>query len=299
MSENTTMSTGEHVPLDTASTPRELSAVLRESTARLRPTSDSPRLDCELLLARALGVERPVLYADSGRLLDDESAQRFERLLAEREEGRPMAQIIGHKEFYSLDFSVSADVLAPRPETELLVEVVAPSVLQDAPRWLDLGTGCGAVAVALASRAPRARIVATDVSGAALEVAQRNAARLAPGRIRFLEGSWYAPLKGESHFDAIACNPPYVETALCGQTPLRFEPRMALDGGPDGLKELNAVISGAPPYLRAGGLLAVEHGAEQGAAARQYMHDAGLKAPQTHSGLAGRDRVTSARNNAL
>ncbi len=274
-----------------------LGEMLTRGAERLGPVSESPKLDCELLLAHALGVDRTALYARPDEVLNSQCLQRVDDMLAERARGRPVAQIIGRKEFYSLEFEITPDVLAPRPETELLVELVAASSKHAAPRWLDLGTGCGAVAVALANLAPQASIVATDISFAALQVARRNASRLVPGRIRFLEGSWYAPLSAEGQFDAIACNPPYVESALCRRAPLRFEPRTALDGGLDGLSQLSAVISGAPPYLRAGGWLAVEHGAAQGAAVRQWMLDAGLRAPRTHSDLAGRERVTTARKN--
>ena len=274
-----------------------LGEILRKGAERLNGASDSPRLDCELLLAHALGFDRAALYARLADSLDSESARRLEELLSERARGRPVAQIIGRKEFYSLKFEITPEVLTPRPETELLVEVVSGN-LESGDRevqCLDLGTGCGALAIALARLMPRWRILATDVSPAALEVARRNAGRLAPGRIRFAGGSWYEPLDEERKFDAIVSNPPYVESQLCGQEPLRFEPRGALDGGPDGLRQLRDVISGAPQHLSPGGMLAVEHGALQGAAVREMMAAAGLQGPVTHCDLAGHERVTAAR----
>ncbi len=274
-----------------------LGEILRKGAERLNGASDSPRLDCELLLAHALGFDRAALYARLADSLDSESARRLEELLSERARGRPVAQIIGRKEFYSLKFEITPEVLTPRPETELLVEVVSGN-LESGDRevqCLDLGTGCGALAIALARLMPRWRILATDVSPAALEVARRNAGRLAPGRIRFAGGSWYEPLDEERKFDAIVSNPPYVESQLCGQEPLRFEPRGALDGGPDGLRQLRDVISGAPQRLKRGGMLAVEHGALQGAAVREMMAAAGLQGPVTHCDLAGHERVTAAR----
>lgn len=275
---------------------RSLGSLLREGTRRLEGVSDSARLDSELLLAHVLCVDRTALYARSAEEPQTGVAEQFDALLAERGSGRPLAQIIGRREFHSLKFEISRDVLTPRPETELLVEVIRNGVSSPdgTPRILELGTGCGAVAVALARTLPESQLVATDNSRLALAVARRNAAGLAPGRVRFVQGAWYGPLKGR-RFNAIACNPPYVESALCGDPPLSFEPLAALDGGPDGLRELRLVISGAPPHLEPGGMLAVEHGADQGAPVRSLMRRAGLRAPVTHRDLAGHERVTAGR----
>lgn len=275
---------------------RSLGSLLREGTRRLECVSETARLDCELLLAHTLGVDRAALYARSAAEPQTGAVKRFDALLAERGAGRPLAQIIGRREFYSLEFEITDDVLVPRPETELLVEVIGDGVesADATPRILDLGTGCGAVAVALAKTLPESRLFASDSSRRALAVARRNAAGLAPGRVRFVQGPWYGPLDGR-RFDAIACNPPYVESALCTEPPLCFEPRRALDGGPDGLRELRPVVSGAPAHLKPGGMLAVEHGANQGAAVRSLMRRAGLNAPVTRRDLAGHERVTAAR----
>ena len=275
---------------------RSLGSLLREGARRLESVSDSARLDSELLLAHVLGVDRTALYARSEEGPQSRAMEQFDALLAERGAGRPLAQIIGRREFFSLAFEISRDVLVPRPETELLVEVIRDGIgsTNRTARILDLGTGCGAVAVALARTLPESQFVATDNSQRALAVARRNAAGLAPGRVRFVQGPWYGPLEGR-RFDAIACNPPYVESALCGDPPLCFEPLAALDGGPDGLRELRLVISGAPAHLEQGGTLAVEHGADQAAPVRSLMRRAGLKAPVTHRDLAGHERVTAAR----
>ncbi len=277
-------------------TVRSLGSLLRAGTRRLECVSGSARLDCELLLAHVLGLDRTALRARSTEEPQTASVERFHALLAERGAGRPVAQIIGRREFYSLEFEITSDVLVPRPETELLVDVIRGSVgsTDRTARILDLGTGCGAVAVALARELPGSQVVATDNSSRALAVARRNAAGLAQGRVRFVQGPWYGPLDG-LRFDAIACNPPYVESALCGDPPLCFEPPEALDGGSDGLRELRLVVSGAPPHLRPGGMLAVEHGADQGAPVRSLMRRVGLKAPVTHRDLAGHERVTAAR----
>lgn len=270
--------------------------MLRQGAERLRPASDSPRLDCELLLAHALSVPRSRLYARSTEVLRPEHADRAHALLEERARGRPVAQIIGRKEFFSLEFEITPEVLAPRPETELLVEVLSSHLgeMRKGATGIDLGTGCGVVAVALARLLPDARLAATDVSAAALEVARRNAARLAPGRIRFAQGSWYEAVGDGWRFNAIAANPPYVESRLCGRGALRYEPRRALDGGADGLRHLRTVISGAPPYLHPGGMLAAEHGANQGKAVREMMLRAGLTQPVSYRDLSGRERVSVA-----
>lgn len=277
--------------------PLSIAGWLRLGRQRLLGASDSPRLDCEVLLAHALDLNRAALHARSTEVPGPRRAERFERLLAERERGRPVAQIVGRREFHSLEFEVTPEVLIPRPETELLVNRIhtVPAAHGGAAQCLDLGTGCGAVAVALARLLPDARVTATDLSPASLAVARRNAARLAPGRIRFVQGSWYSPLDPAWRFDAIACNPPYVESGLLNQPPLNFEPRVALDGGSEGLQALRDVIAGAPGRLAPGGTLGVEHGHRQGAPVRELMAAAGLVEVATHRDLAGLERVTLAR----
>ena len=272
--------------------------MLRRSAKRLAAVSDSPRLDCELLLAHALGIPRAALYARSDEVLNAECLERIGGLLEERAGGRPVAQIIGRKEFFSLEFEITPEVLTPRPETELLVEVVAGHLekIGRGGSCIDLGTGCGAVAIALARLLPEVRFLATDVSASALDVARRNAARLVPGRVSFALGSWYEAVGEGRRFDAIASNPPYVESRLCRLKPLGFEPRRALDGGADGLRHLRAVISGARRHLKPGGLLAVEHGANQGEAVRGMMRAAGLTQPVSHRDLSEHERVSVALN---
>lgn len=274
---------------------RSLGSLLREGTEQLERVSGSARLDSELLLAHALGLDRAALYARTAETLQAGAAERFRAFLAERATGKPVAQIVGRREFFSLEFEVTHEVLVPRPETELLVEVIGDGLRTAGAvaQILELGTGCGAVAIALSRSIPHASVVASDISRGALAVARRNARRLSPGRIDFVQGSWYAPLDG-GRFDAIVCNPPYVQSPLCGDAPLCFEPRSALDGGPDGLRELRRLISGAPAHLNPGGMLAVEHGPDQGRAVRSLMRSALLKSPLTHRDLAGHERVTAA-----
>ena len=277
--------------------PYSLGEALRHAARRLRDISESPRLDCELLLAHALGVQRADLFARSRETLNPANAKRFEALMQQRAGGRPVAQIIGRKEFFSLEFEITADVLTPRPESELLVEAASSHLesVDGRASCMELGTGCGAVAIALARQWPRCRIAATDICAAALELARRNAARLAPGRIRFAQGWWYEAAGKQSQFDAIVANPPYVESRLCRLGPLRYEPRRALDGGGDGLRHLRAVIAGATPHLNPGGILALEHGADQGGRVRELMSEAGLARPASQRDLAGHERVSVGR----
>ena len=277
--------------------PPAIGECLRRGRERLLDASDSPRLDCEVLLAHTLNVNRTAVHARPEQPLDPRQARRYEELITERARGRPIAQLVGRKEFHSLEFEITPEVLTPRPETELLVDLIFAELAAHGgePICLELGTGSGAVAIALARLLPRARITATDICSASLAVARRNAARLAPGRIRFLEGYWYAPVDPARQFDAIACNPPYVETRLLDDPPLSFEPRVALDGGSEGLQALGEVIAGAPNRLRPGGILGVEHGHLQGAAVRKLMRAAGLVEAATHRDLAGMERATLAR----
>ena len=268
--------------------------LLQHGAQRLRRVSASARLDCDLLMAHALRVDRAAVYARSREAVEPQAAERFLKLLDERSRGRPVAQIIGRKEFYSLEFEVAPQVLAPRPETELLVEVVLNGAPDGRLVCVELGTGSGAVAVALARARPHWRMIATDVSEDALDVARRNAERHAPGRISLVDGSWYDALARLGRAGVIVSNPPYVESGLCGEIPLCFEPPEALDGGSDGLDELKEVIGGAPGHLKKGGLLAVEHGARQGEVVRALFRAAGFGEPNTYRDLAGQERVTAA-----
>ena len=180
----------------------------------------------------------------------------------------------------------------PRPETELLVERALAAIAGlKSPAVLDLGTGSGAIAIAIAAERPDAAVTATDVSAAALGVAKRNAAGLGLRNLRFFEGAWYAPLAG-ARFDAIVSNPPYVAAGDPALDALAHEPRLALVGGSDGLAALTAVASGAPRHLAPGGWLLVEHGASQGDAVRGLLRSAGLEKITTRADLAGLDRVT-------
>ncbi|HVO88341.1 MAG TPA: peptide chain release factor N(5)-glutamine methyltransferase, partial [Casimicrobiaceae bacterium] len=236
-------------------------------------------LDAQVLLAHALNVDRAWLAAHATDPLDVDVAQRFFELARRRREGHPVAHLTGRREFWSLDLCVTPDVLIPRPETEALVECALARLPKDrALRVLDLCTGSGAIALALARERPNARITASDASAAALVVARENAQRLGVANVAFVESNWYAALAPE-RYDMIVSNPPYIaqnDPHLC-EGDVRFEPRSALVSGPDGLDALRIIVADAPQRLMAGGWLIVEHGYDQADAVRALFAGAGLE----------------------
>ena len=261
---------------------------------------DTARLDAECLLAFALGVDRMRLYLDYEKPVTEAERAAFRELVRKRGSERvPVAHLTGTKEFWSLELEVTPDVLVPRPDTETLVSA-ALALLPDAQapaRVLDLGTGSGAVALAIASERPAARVTASDVSGAALAVARRNAERLGLSeRVEFAEGPLFEPVAGE-RFDLVVSNPPYVpEGRRAGLEPeLAHEPAGALFAGPAGLDLLEPIVRSALERLSPGGGLALECDAEQADAVAGWCREAGLHSVTKYRDLAGRDRVVAAR----
>lgn len=247
--------------------------------------------DCAHLLALALGVPRTWLLTHGAQVLDAAVMQRFEALLARRLAGEPMAYLRGTQGFWTLELEVTPDVLVPRPETELLVEL-ALTRMGERGALVDLGTGSAAIALALKSERPGWHITATDRSAAALAVATRNAARLGLD-VECLHGDWYVPLAGR-RFDIIVSNPPYVapdDPCLAGDG-LRHEPRTALAAADAGLADLAVITIGAAAHLAPGGWLLLEHGTTQGEAVCALLTAGGFKAVETHADLAGHPRVT-------
>lgn len=273
--------------------------LLDEGAARLGRVADDPRHEAEILLGAALGRTRTFLLAHpEDRIVDCEATDRYESNVTRRAQGEPVAYILGEKEFWSLPLAVGPGVLIPRPETELLVERALAHLPADRScDVLDLATGSGAVALAIATERPLARVVATDDSNAALDTARLNAVRISLGaRLEFVSGSWYEPLSHRT-FDVIVSNPPYIAACDPRVEPAvrRFEPPAALFAGPTGLEALRVVVAGAPLHLGQGGWLAVEHGDEQGVAVREMFATAGFGDVQTHRDLAGRERCTEGR----
>jgi release factor glutamine methyltransferase len=274
---------------------------LLEWTARFFDTKgiDTARLDAELLLAHALGCRRIDLYARYDQVPEGEALDRFRRMVRERGRRVPAKHLTGECEFYSLKLAVGPCVLIPRPETEFLVERALAALPVEGERLVaDLGTGSGAIAIALATQRPQARIVATDVSPEALAVARANAERHGVGgRIAFREGRWLDALEPGPVFDAIASNPPYVATADLERAMPEVrdhEPRTALDGGPDGLDALRELVAEAPGRLKPGGWLIVEVGAGQAPAVIGLAKDVdGYAAIEVVPDFAGIDRVVA------
>jgi len=263
----------------------------------LRQAAAIDRVDAEWLLAHALGRPRAWLFAHAGDSVPTETAERYAAMLARREAGEPVAYLTGEQGFWTLELEVSPATLIPRPETELLVELALARIpVGSASRIADLGTGSGAIALAIAKERPRAHVVATDASEPALEVARRNAARNRIANIEFRHGDWLAPLAGE-RFDLIASNPPYIADGdpHLGEGDLRFEPPAALSSGRDGLDAIRCIVRDAPLHLQPGGWLLLEHGWAQGAAVRALLAEAGFSEVETAQDIEGRDRTSLGR----
>ncbi|MCS7178842.1 MAG: peptide chain release factor N(5)-glutamine methyltransferase [Anaerolineae bacterium] len=271
--------------------PLTVGAALQEGTAWLASVTDTARLEAEVLLAHVTRLSRTALLAHPERLLTAEERVRYTDLLDRRRAGVPLPYLTGRVEFLDLEFTVTPAVLIPRPETEMLVE----RALEWAPRTaVDVGTGSGCIAVTLAVRLPHARVFATDLSYAALEVARMNAQRYGVAdRIHFLQADLATPLRGP--VDLVVSNPPYVAGEEWGSLPesvREYEPRLALDGGPGGLRVIRRLLRNAARWLRPGGVLLMEIGAGQGADALALARTAlpGARA-RLYPDLAGRDRV--------
>ncbi|MDX1444192.1 MAG: peptide chain release factor N(5)-glutamine methyltransferase [Gammaproteobacteria bacterium] len=278
--------------------PQSYSAWLEAATARLvaAGVDDSPRLDAEILLTAALDKPRSHLVAWPEKILDDDTLRQAGRWLARRETGEPVAHILGRREFWSLPLEVNSATLIPRPDTETLIEA-ALELFGDRPpaRITDLGTGSGAIALALKSEFPEADVIATDASEAALEVARRNADTLGLS-VEFRKGSWWEPLAAE-RYDLVVSNPPYIraDDPHLEQGDVRFEPRSALTAGTDGLDDIRSIIAGCRHHLDEGGWLLLEHGHDQGAAVRELLSREGLQDVSTWRDVGGNERISGAR----
>jgi len=259
--------------------------------------SDSPRLDAEVLLSHVLGVTRSYLYAWSDKILTPSQFIQFQTLLTRRLQGEPIAYLTGHREFWSLDLQVTENTLIPRPETELLVEQALTRLpLKSQAKVIDLGTGSGAIALAIAQERPHCRILATDNSLAALKVAQANAQNLGFQQITFLISDWWVAL-GEMKATLIVSNPPYIakNDPHLMQGDVQHEPRVALMAGMDGLVDIRQLIAGAISHLVTGGWLLLEHGYDQAGTIRELFIQYDYESVKTYNDLAGLPRVTVGR----
>ncbi|MBD3670925.1 MAG: peptide chain release factor N(5)-glutamine methyltransferase [Gammaproteobacteria bacterium] len=269
----------------------QIGAALNRARARLQSTSDSPALDAELLLAWVLKSRRSYLHTWPERELDGTQQAAFEALVEQRMQGMPVAYLLGEAEFWSLTLKVTEHTLIPRPETELLVEQ-ALALIPEHAQWdiADLGTGSGAIALALASERPACRVHAVETDLNALAVARENAARLGLD-VEFHHGSWFEPLAGRQ-FQLIVSNPPYVASAdphLSGE--VRHEPEGALVSGEQGLDDLSHLVSEATGFLTAPGWLLVEHGYDQGEAVSNLFKSNSYVDIRTEIDLGGQDRI--------
>jgi len=254
-------------------------------------------VDQRILVCHALGISRTALITQSDRVLTADEAARVAELLERRHDGEPVAYIVGQREFFGLDFETTPAVLIPRPDTELLVELALVR-LPPRGRVLDMGTGSGAIAVAIAHGRPDASVTALDVSQEALAVATRNAQRNS-AKVRFLHSDWYSAVEGEQ-FDLIVSNPPYIADGdrHLSEGDLRFEPSGALTDFADGLSALRTIIAGAPARLAPGSWLLMEHGYDQAQAVRALLSSAGYTEVQSWQDLAGIERVSGGRRPA-
>jgi release factor glutamine methyltransferase len=267
-----------------------------ESARRLAGVAEQPRFEAELLWAHVLGLSRVGLIAADDVPPRPDILARAALLVERRAQGEPMAYLLGRREFWSLHLRVTPDVLIPRPETEGLVQWALEDLSEGEVRSVaDLGTGSGAIALAIASERPQARVIATDASPAALALARDNARALGLERVEFRRGDWCTPLAAVATLDLIVSNPPYVAAGDPCLEALRYEPLNALVAGADGLDAIRRITTEARYALRAGGHLRLEHGTGQGAAVRALFADAGFVAIETRRDLAGHERVTGGR----
>jgi release factor glutamine methyltransferase len=265
---------------------------LRFACRALDQCSDSPRLDAELLLGKVLGLSRAALIARGEETLAPESRSAYSTLIAGRLAGAPVAYLTGTREFWSMVLAVTPAVLVPRPETDTLVELALELLPPGRPcSILDLGTGSGAIALAIASERPACRITAIDVSEQALGVAIGNSRALGMGNVDWRLGSWFDAVPGE-RFDLIVANPPYVAAADPVLARLAAEPELALASGPTGLEALSVIVAGAPSHLNDPGWLVLEHGRDQVPDLVDLFEHHGFTGIRSHPDGAGLPRVT-------
>lgn len=276
--------------------PSSIKQLLEQASHHL-PESDSARLDAEILLSRVTGKPRSHFHAWPEKTLSREILDAFDVLLQRRAAGEPIAYITGQREFWSLPLSVTTDTLIPRPETETLVALALEKIPEHgAAKVADLGTGSGAIALAIAAERPLSQLIAIDSSEAALKVAQHNARQLGISNIEFLAGNWCEPLPAAC-FDLVVSNPPYIEEADTHLTTgdVRFEPRRALAAGPDGMRDLGRICQCALESLKPGGWLLMEHGYNQETRAMDLLEQAGYRSVTDFKDDNGLPRVVAGR----
>jgi release factor glutamine methyltransferase len=265
---------------------------LLDSAEQLRATSDSPQVDCEMLLCHVLEVDRSWLRTWPDAVVDAEQVEQFKTLLEARVEGVPIAYLIGSRGFWNLDLKLTADTLIPRPETELVVETALDLPLSNCSHVLDLGTGSGAIALALASERPSWQLIAVDSQSDTLAVARQNCHQYKLHNVQMVQSDWFTDIADQ--FNLIVSNPPYIERndAHLQRGDVRFEPIAALVSGDDGLDDLKHIIKHSPDYLTDSGWLVVEHGFNQALAVRDLFTSAGFTEVVTRCDYSQLERVT-------
>jgi len=273
----------------------DTAALLYQATSQLNKTSDTPALDAELLFCAISGIDRSAVTTGRSMTLTNRQREVFLTLIKRRTAGEPIAYLLRRKEFWSQDLLVSPEVLIPRPETELLVEQALEHLPEQPCNVADLGTGSGAIALAIATERPNVQVTATDISQSALEVAMKNAARLGVRNVTFRQGDWFAPL-ADQHYRLIVSNPPYVRV---GDPRLEagtlYEPVDALISGYDGLDALRMICAAARRYLNSQGVLVLEHACDQKNAVHKLLSQGGFETIVSSTDLAGKPRVTWGR----
>ena len=273
----------------------DTAALLYQATSQLNKTSDTPALDAELLFCAISGIDRSAVTTGRSMILTNRQREVFSTLIKRRAAGEPIAYLLRRKEFWSQDLLVSPEVLIPRPETELLVEQALEHLPEQPCNVADLGTGSGAIALAIATERPNVQVTATDNSQSALEVAMKNAARLGVRNVTFRQGDWFAPL-ADQHYRLIVSNPPYVRV---GDPRLEagtlYEPVDALISGYDGLDALRMICAAARRYLNSQGVLVLEHACDQKNAVHKLLSQGGFETIVSSTDLAGKPRVTWGR----
>ncbi len=265
---------------------------LAASTGALQSLSDSARIDAEILLAHVLQKDRAYLFTWPERTLTQQQLVLAQQYLDRRKAGEPVAYILGEKEFWSLPLFCDSSTLIPRPDTEALVEVVLANLPSQTARILDLGTGTGAIALALAHECKNCKVDAVDFSASAVVLAERNRQRLGLGNVMCRKSDWFSAVEGK--YDVIVSNPPYIDEGdphlQCGD--VRFEPSSALVADAEGLADIKKIIEMSPGYLQAGGLLALEHGFQQAAVVRDIFQACAYRGVKTVRDYGGNERVT-------
>ncbi len=260
------------------------------------PDSPTARLDAELLLAAALGKSRSYLHTWPEKIVSSEAALTFAEYLLRRRTGEPVAYILGQQGFWNLDLEVAPHTLIPRPDTELLVETALALLPESPAKVLDLGTGSGAIALALASERTAWHVTAVDRVLEAVALAERNRQRLQLENVNVFTSHWFSAL-ADQRFDLIISNPPYIAAGdvHLAEGDVRFEPESALVAGTDGLDDIREIITGSASHLNAGGWLMLEHGYDQAEAVRQLLQDAGFAQVESRKDLGGHERITLGR----